>query len=191
MVKFALNFCYCAVDQEKAVFKKKRVVSRPSTLLGPEMIKFALNFCYCAVDQEKAVFTKKRTVSCPSALLRPEMVKSALNFCYCAVDQEKAVFTRKRAVSGPSAFLAPEMARKGQNLPGSSQKRARTCLGEIAECLELVWEKPPRKTVFRPLQGLLRLAARGLSRMSDAQIWSGSSQNWSGLSRRFLVERVP
>ena len=28
MVKFASNFCYCAVDQEKAVVKRKRAVSR-------------------------------------------------------------------------------------------------------------------------------------------------------------------
>ena len=46
MVKFASNFCYCAVDQEKAAFQWKRVVSGPSALLGPEMIKFAPNFCY-------------------------------------------------------------------------------------------------------------------------------------------------
>ena len=55
-VKFAPNFCSCAVNQEKAVFQWKRAVSGPSALLGPEMVKFALNFCYCAVDQEKADF---------------------------------------------------------------------------------------------------------------------------------------
>ena len=47
MVKFALNICYCAVDQEKTVFQWKRAVSGPSALLGPEMVKFALNFCRC------------------------------------------------------------------------------------------------------------------------------------------------
>ena len=57
MIKFASNFCYCAVDQENAVFQWKRAVSGPSALLGPEMIKFASNFCYCAVDQEKTVFS--------------------------------------------------------------------------------------------------------------------------------------
>ena len=50
MVKFASNFCSCAVDQEKAVFQWKRNVSGPSALLGPEMVKFAPNFCYCAVN---------------------------------------------------------------------------------------------------------------------------------------------
>ena len=35
MVKFGPNFCYCAVDQEKAVFKRKRAVSSPSALFGP------------------------------------------------------------------------------------------------------------------------------------------------------------
>ena len=109
MVKFASNFCYCAVDQEKAVFQWKRVVSGSSALLGLEMVKFASNFSYCAVDQEKAVFQWKRAVSGSSAFLGPEMVKFASNFCYCAVNQEKAVFRWKRAVSGPSALLGPEM----------------------------------------------------------------------------------
>ena len=56
MVKFASNFCYCAVDQEKAVFHWKRAVSGPSALLGPEMVNLASNFCYCAVDQENPFF---------------------------------------------------------------------------------------------------------------------------------------
>ena len=68
MVKFAANFCYCAVDQEKAVFQWKRAVSGPSALSGPEMVKCAPNFCYCAVDQEKAVFQWKRAVAGPSHL---------------------------------------------------------------------------------------------------------------------------
>ena len=71
------------VDQEKTVFKRKRAVSGPSALLGPEMVKFSPNFCNCAVDQEKAVVKRKRAVSGPSALLGPEMVKFGLNFCYC------------------------------------------------------------------------------------------------------------
>ena len=37
-IKFAPNFCYCAVDQEKAAFKRKRAVSGPSALLGPEFL---------------------------------------------------------------------------------------------------------------------------------------------------------
>ena len=61
MVKFASNFCYCAVDQEKAVFQWKRAVSGPSVLLGPEMVKFASNFCYCAVDQEKPAAARPST----------------------------------------------------------------------------------------------------------------------------------
>ena len=68
MVKFASNFCSCAVDQEKAVFQWKRAVSGPSALLGPEMVKFASNFCYCAVDQEKIGFQWKRAVSGPSSI---------------------------------------------------------------------------------------------------------------------------
>ena len=48
--------CYCAVDQEKAVFEWKRAGSGPSALLGPEMVTFASNFCYCAVDKKKPFF---------------------------------------------------------------------------------------------------------------------------------------
>ena len=36
MVKFGPNFCYCAVDQEKVVFERKRAVSGPSALWGPK-----------------------------------------------------------------------------------------------------------------------------------------------------------
>ena len=56
MMKFCRNFCSCAVDQEMAVFKRKRAVSGQSALLGSEMVKFCRNFCSCAVDQEMAVF---------------------------------------------------------------------------------------------------------------------------------------
>ena len=74
MVKFRPNFCYCAVDQEKAAFQWKRAVSVPSALLEPEMVKFGPNFCYCALDQETTVFQWKRAVSgpiCPSGPCRP------------------------------------------------------------------------------------------------------------------------
>ena len=103
MLKFRPNFCCCAVDQEKAVFKRKRAVSGPSALSGPEMVKFGPNFCYYAVYQEKAVFKRKR----PSTPLGPEMIKFSPNFCCCAVYQEKVVFKRKRAVSSPSALFGP------------------------------------------------------------------------------------
>ena len=134
MVKFGSNFCYCAVDQEKAVFQWKRAVSATSGLLGLEMVKFASNFCYCAVDQEKTVYGLSGPSCCRPRKSRfsmetgsfwpiwpfgarnckicfeflhngpPEMVKFASSFCYCSVDQEKAVFQRKRAVSGPFAL---------------------------------------------------------------------------------------
>ena len=71
MVKFCPTFCYCAVDQEKVVFKRKWAVSGPSAHLGPEMVKFCPNFCYCAADQEKVVFKRKRAVSSPPALFGP------------------------------------------------------------------------------------------------------------------------
>ena len=71
MVEFASNFCYCAVDQEKAVFQWKRAVSGPSCPLRARNGKIC-NFCYCAVDQEKAVFQCIRAVSGPSALRGPK-----------------------------------------------------------------------------------------------------------------------
>ena len=95
MEKFAPNFCYCAVNQEKTVFTWK----------GPFPGR------YCSVDQEKAVFNRKRAVSGTSAISGLEMVKFEPNFSYCAVDQEKGVFGWKRAVSGPSALLGPEMVK--------------------------------------------------------------------------------
>ena len=72
MVKFASNFCYCAVDQGKAVFQWKRAVSGPSGFLGPEMVKFTPNFCYCAVDQGKAVFQWKRAFLAHLAFWSPK-----------------------------------------------------------------------------------------------------------------------
>ena len=128
MVKFAANFCYCAVDQEKAVFQWKRAVSGPSALLGLEMVKFAPNFCYYAVEREKAVFKRKRAVSGPFAFLGPEMPRQGQNL------------SRSSARKQPeSVWEQPEIS---QNLFGNSQKRARTCLGESTICLELVWERP-------------------------------------------------
>ena len=89
MLKFAPNFCYCAVGQEKAVFQWKRAVSCPSALLVPEMLKFAPNFCYCVVDQEKAVFFNGNGPFLAHLPFGPpEMVKFASHFCHCAVDQE-------------------------------------------------------------------------------------------------------
>ena len=107
------NFGYCAVSQEKAIFKWKRVVSGPFALLGPKMVKFGSNFRYCAVDQETLVFQWKRAVPGPSALLGPKIVQFASNFCYCAVDQETDVFQWKRVVSCPSAFSGSKMVKFG------------------------------------------------------------------------------
>ena len=111
MVKFASNFCYCAVAQEKTVFQWKRAVSGPSALLGPEMVKFASNLCYCAVDQEKAVFQWK-PVSGPSTLLGPEMVKFAPNFCSCAVCRPRK--NRFSMETGRFWPICPFGARNGQ-----------------------------------------------------------------------------
>ena len=116
MVKFASNFCYCAIDQEKAVFQWKRAVSGPSICpFGARNGQICFEFLLLCVDQEKPVFQWKRAVSGPSALLGPEMVRFASNFCYCAVDQEKAVFQWKRAVSGPSALFRPKMVKFAPN----------------------------------------------------------------------------
>ena len=75
MVKFAPNFCYCAVNQEKAIFQWKRAVPGPAALLGPEMIKFAPDFCYCAVDGNGSFLAHLLFGG-------PEMVKFAADFCY-------------------------------------------------------------------------------------------------------------
>ena len=93
MVKFGVNFCYCAVDQEKTVFQWKRAVSGPSALLGPKMVKFGVNFCYCAVDQEKAVFQKPFRAICPFGA---RMVKFGVNFLLCRRPR-KGLFPWKRS----------------------------------------------------------------------------------------------
>ena len=98
MVKFASNFCYCAVDQEKAVFQWKLAVSGPSCPLRARNGKICFEFLLLCCRPRKGRFSMETG---PSG---PEIVQFALNFCYCAVDQEKAVFQWKRAVSGP--FLA-------------------------------------------------------------------------------------
>ena len=115
MVKFAANFCYCAVDQEKAVFQWKRAVSGPSALLGLEMVKFAANFCYYAVDREKAVFKRKRAVSSPFAFLGPEMPRKGQNL------------SRSSARKQPeSVWEQPEISQ---------------CLGTARKEPEPVWER--------------------------------------------------
>ena len=96
MVKFASNFCYCAVDQEKTV-QWKRAVSGPCALFGARNGQICTEFLLLCSIPRKTVFQWKRAVSGPCAL-GPEMVKFAPNFCCCAV-------------SGPSAFLGPEMVK--------------------------------------------------------------------------------
>ena len=139
MVKFGPNFCYCAVDQEKAVFQWKRAVSGPSALLGPEIVKFSPNFCYCAVNQEKAVFQWKRAVSSLSALLGLKMVKFGPNFCYCAKIQfnrhcvseraapsrelptpswpSRSLFVQDASSSGASKSISPQIQKPVRKPP--------------------------------------------------------------------------
>ena len=193
LVKFAPKFCYCAVDQEKAVLSRKRTVSRPFALLGPGMVKFAPNFSYCAVDQEKAVFSRKRTVSCPSALLGPEMVKFAPNFCYCAVDQEKAAVKRKRAVSRflllcriPSKWGTPESAQKHSGKlekawkrSGKGSKTFRNGLGKAGKPPETVWVRPEdaEKPWARGPEMVWETRSETVrSRLENVQTWSGKCQ---------------
>ena len=107
MVKFASNFCYCAVDQEKTVFQWKRVVSGPS---GTEMVKFAANFCYCAVDQEKAVFKWKRAVSGPSALGGPDM-SNLLRISAIVLETKQRPFLNGNGLVLPHLLLGgPDMS---------------------------------------------------------------------------------
>ena len=130
--KFRLLCC----RPRRPFLKRKRAVSGPSALLGPEMVKFGPNFCP----------------------LGPEMIKFSPNFCYCAVYQEKVVFKRKRAVSSPSALFGPGRptrplgASKGLRLKGSN------CLGRfLAEALGSKAPYPAnasREASGRPLGGV-------------------------------------
>ena len=110
MVKFASNFCYCAVAQEKTVFQWKRAVSGPSALLGPEMVKFASNLCYCAVDQEKAVFQWK-PVSGPSALSGARNGQICFEFVLLCCRPKKGRFSMETGRFWP---ICPFGARNGQ-----------------------------------------------------------------------------
>ena len=95
MVKFAPNFSYCAVDQEKAVFNGTDRFSH-ICLFGARNGQIGPEFLLLCCRPRKGRFSIKSAVSGPSALLGPEMVKFAPNFCYCAVDQEKTVFRSKQ-----------------------------------------------------------------------------------------------
>ena len=80
MVKFALTFGYCAVDQEKAIVQWKPAV------LGSEIVKFGTEFLLCAVDQESIVFQWKRSFSspsiCPSGVQNDEIRPEFLLLCF-------------------------------------------------------------------------------------------------------------
>ena len=168
-----------------AVFKKKRAVSGPSALLGPEMVKFCRNFCSCAVDLEMAVFHGKRdhlpfegrNGILPEFLLlcrRPKM----------------AVFKRERSISGPSALLGPEMMKfcrnfcscavdqkwpflrgngseKAQKRSGRSFKTSRNGLGEASKCPETVCER------LENFQKWLKMIRFGLGQKEKSQNLSG------------------
>ena len=56
MVKFAANFCYYAVDREKAVFKRKRAVSGPFAFLGPEMPRQGQNLSRSSARKQESVW---------------------------------------------------------------------------------------------------------------------------------------
>ena len=55
MVKFGPNFCYCAVDQEKVVFKRKRAVSGPC-LFGARNVKIYPEFLLLCSRPRKGRF---------------------------------------------------------------------------------------------------------------------------------------
>ena len=57
MVKFALNSCYCAVDQEKAVFQWKRAVSGPSALWAARNGKICFEFLLLCCRPRKNHFS--------------------------------------------------------------------------------------------------------------------------------------
>ena len=110
MVKFASNFCYGAVDQEKAVFQWKRAVSGPSAFLGTEMVKFASNFCYCAVDQEKPFFNGNGPFL---ALFGARNGQICFEFLLLCCRPRKGRFSMETGRFWP--FLGPEMVKCASN----------------------------------------------------------------------------
>ena len=116
MVKFALNFCYCAVDQEKAIVQWKRAVSVHLPFLGSEIVKFGTEFLLLCCRPRKCRFPMETVLFqliYLSALLGPRMIKFGLNFCYCAVGQGSVGFGWRQAVFSPSALLRPKMVQLG------------------------------------------------------------------------------
>ena len=71
-----------------------------------------------------------------------------------------------------SVWEQPEISR---NLFGNSQKKGRTCLGESTKRLELVWERPENAQNWSGPN-----VKRSLAIVQFVQIWSESSQSWSG-----------
>ena len=98
-------------------FYKKRGVSGPSALLGPEMVKFCWKLCSCAVDLEMAVFNWKRAVSGPAICpLSDEMGQIWPEFLPLCCRPRNGLFYEKRGVSGPSVLLGLEMVKFCRNL---------------------------------------------------------------------------
>ena len=62
MVKFAPNFCYYAVDREKAVFKRKRAVSGPFAFLGPEMPRQGQNLVWEQPEKSQNLSGRERNM---------------------------------------------------------------------------------------------------------------------------------
>ena len=110
------EFLLLCCRPRKTVFKRKRAVSGPSALLGPEMIKFTPNFCYCAVYQEKAVFKRKRPfLHLPFGARKDKIRLEFLLLCCipCECQQRSLREASGRGLRGPLKRTIWRMVRLG------------------------------------------------------------------------------
>ena len=166
MAKFVLNFCYCAVHQERTVFKRT-----PQRASPPQRGHSGVS------PPQRGLPTTARSphhsgVSPPQWGLPPRglphshhsgsphthgaphhsrvyqgLPKFVANFCYCAVDQEKAVFKRKRAVSGPCALFGHLGSHQG--LPSTVRSPRPSALLDPYRVLIRVSPPQPLRTPLR------------------------------------------
>ena len=108
MVKFAPNFCYCAVDQEKAVFQWKQAVSGPSGAQNGQMCTEFLLLCCRPRKGRFSMETGRFWPICPSGARNGQMCTEFLLLCR---RPRKGRFSMETGRFWP---ICPSGARKGQ-----------------------------------------------------------------------------